>query len=95
MADVKISQLTAASQVQDTDVLPMTSGSSTVKVSALQLKNHAISGLDASDSAVAGSYVTAVSETDGVISVTREAPMNQMFLSIRQIFSLNQHHMVH
>lgn len=73
MADVKISQLTAASQVQDTDVLPMTSGSSTVKVSALQLKNHAISGLDASDSAVAGSYVTAVSETDGVISVTREA----------------------
>ena len=73
MADVKISQLTAASQVQDTDVLPMTSGSSTVKVSALQLKNHAISGLDASDSAVTGSYVTAVSEADGVISVTREA----------------------
>ena len=32
-----------------------------------------IQKLDASDSAVAGSYVTAVSEADGVISVTREA----------------------
>lgn len=33
----------------------------------------AIADLDVSDSAVAGSYVTAVSETDGSISVTREA----------------------
>ena len=33
----------------------------------------AIADLDVSDSAVAGSYVTAVSETDGAISVTREA----------------------
>lgn len=73
MADIKISQLTAAVQVQDSDVLPMTSGSSTVKVSAQQLKSYATDGLDASDSAVLGSYVTAVSESNGVISVTREA----------------------
>lgn len=73
MADIKISQLTAAVQVQDSDVLPMTSGSSTVKVSAQQLKSYANDGLDATDSAVLGSYVTAVSETNGVISVTREA----------------------
>ena len=33
----------------------------------------AIEALDVTDTAVAGSYVTAVSETDGVISVTREA----------------------
>jgi len=33
----------------------------------------AINALDVTDSAVAGSYVTAVSETDGSISVTREA----------------------
>ena len=33
----------------------------------------AVADLDVSDSAVAGSYVTAVSETDGKISVTREA----------------------
>lgn len=34
---------------------------------------EAIENLDVSDTAVAGAYVTAVSETDGVISVTREA----------------------
>ena len=73
MADIKISQLTAAVQVQDSDVLPMTSGSSTVKVSAQRLKTYVADGLDASDSAVAGSYVTAVSEANGVVSVTREA----------------------
>lgn len=41
MADIKISQLTDAVQVLDTDVLPMVSGTSTVKVSAQQLKQYA------------------------------------------------------
>ena len=35
--------------------------------------DNAVKALDVTDAAVAGSYVTAVSETDGSISVTREA----------------------
>lgn len=73
MADLKISQLTAVSEVQGTDVFPTVSGLATMKASAAQIKTYVTGSLDANDSAVAGSYVTAVSEADGVISVTREA----------------------
>lgn len=73
MADLKISQLTAVSEVQGTDVFPTVSGLATMKTSAAQIKTYVTGSLDANDSAVAGSYVTAVSEADGVISVTREA----------------------
>lgn len=73
MAELKISELSAAVQVLDSDILPMTSGTSTVKVSAEQIKNYVADSLDVSDSAVAGSYVTAVAEANGKVSVTREA----------------------
>lgn len=48
MADIKISQLGAAQQVNDTDILPMTSGNITVKVSAAQLKEHSVGDNDIS-----------------------------------------------
>lgn len=73
MADLKISQLTAVSEVQGTDVFPTVSGLATMKASAAQIKTYVTESLDANDSAVEGSYVTAVNEADGVISVTREA----------------------
>lgn len=73
MADLKISQLSAVSEVQETDVFPTVSGLATMKASAAQIKTYVTESLDANDSAVEGSYVTAVSEADGVISVTREA----------------------
>lgn len=73
MAELKISELSAAVQVLDSDILPMTSGTSTVKVSAEQIKNYVADSLDVSDSAVTGSYVTAVAEVNGKVSVTREA----------------------
>lgn len=73
MADLKISQLSAVSEVQGTDVFPTVSGLATMKASAAQIKTYVTESLDVNDSAVAGSYVTAVSEADGVISVTREA----------------------
>lgn len=72
MADLKISQLSAVSEVQGTDVFPTVSGLATMKASAAQIKTYVTESLDVNDSAVAGSYVTAVSEADGVISVTRE-----------------------
>ena len=49
MADIKISQLGAAQSVNDADVLPMTANGTTVKVSAEQLKEHAIGDTDISD----------------------------------------------
>lgn len=48
MADIKISELTAALTVSDADVLPMTASGSTVKVSASLLKTHAIGSTDIS-----------------------------------------------
>ena len=42
MADIKISQLTSASQVVDTDVIPMTSGAVSVKAPASKLKEYVI-----------------------------------------------------
>lgn len=73
MADLKISQLSAVSEVQGTDVFPTVSGLATMKASAAQIKTYVTESLNVNDSAVAGSYVTAVSEANGVISVTREA----------------------
>jgi hypothetical protein len=77
MADLKISQLGAVSEVQGTDIMPVVSGNATMKASAAQLKSYVTGDLDKSDTAVAGSYVTAVTEADGVITVTREAADTQ------------------
>ena len=48
MADIKISELTAALTVSDSDVLPMTASGSTVKVTTALLKEHAIGNTDIS-----------------------------------------------
>lgn len=73
MADIKISALSQVSEVQSTDVVPVVSGNFTMKMSAAQVKDYCVGDLDVSDTATAGSYVTAVNETNGVIAVTREA----------------------
>ena len=46
MADVKISELTAALTVGDSDVIPMTASGSTVKASASLLKQYYIGTTD-------------------------------------------------
>lgn len=50
----------------------LTVGADSIKVANIgNAINYAISQLDATDTAVAGKYVSAVSEADGVVSVTR------------------------
>lgn len=61
--------LDAAAAQADVDALEALVGSTSV---GTQIDNK-IAALDAPDTAVAGQYVSAVSETDGVISVTRVA----------------------
>lgn len=61
--------LDAAAAQADVDALEALVGSTSVST---QITN-AINALDASDTAVAGQYVSAVSETDGIITVTRTA----------------------
>ena len=61
--------LDAAAAQSDVDALEALVGSTSV---GTQIDNK-IAALDAPDAAVAGQYVSAVSETDGIISVTRVA----------------------
>lgn len=48
MADIKISELTAALTVGDSDEIPMTASGSTVKVTPSQIKDYAIGTTDIS-----------------------------------------------
>lgn len=49
MADIKISQLGADIEINDSDILPVVSGGQTLKATAAQLKEHAIGDTDISD----------------------------------------------
>lgn len=67
MADIKISELSAALTVGDSDVLPMTASGTTVKVSTSLLKEHAIGDNDISalgDGSVTGAILNVKSTSE-------------------------------
>lgn len=97
MADIKISELGAASAVNATDLFPMTSSGVTVKATAQQIKNYIgvgnIADLDTTDKS---SAVAAINEVNTKLSKTEVLTSNiqQSIATIQTTFTASKNYAV-